>query len=216
MKKLTVLLLWLAATCSPAAVNVGDTYAQVLQEKGLPAAKVEVGATHILHYPDQVIRIKDGLVIEIARVTPANAAVPVAARLSASSTPASTSVDSSPAWLSDYAGAMAQAKEQNRHVFLFFTGSDWCGWCKRLQSEILTTPEFRRYAQDKLVLVELDFPRKRILSSAIKAQNAKLAAKYAIEGYPTVIVLDSSGKKIGELGYQEGGPGPFVEKLDKL
>jgi protein disulfide-isomerase len=119
-------------------------------------------------------------------------------------------------WSTDYKAALAQAKAENRHVFLFFTGSDWCGWCKRLQKEILTTPEFGKYAGEKLILVELDFPRAKPQASAVKAQNAKLAERFKIEGYPTVIVLDSSGKPVGQLGYQEGGPGPFVDALSKM
>ena len=119
-------------------------------------------------------------------------------------------------WTTDYKAALAQAKAQNRHVFLFFTGSDWCSWCKRLNREILSTDEFKEYAGKKLILVELDFPRGKPQSNEVKEQNAKLADRFKIEGYPTVIVLNSSGKKVGELGYQEGGPSPFVEALDKL
>jgi protein disulfide-isomerase len=119
-------------------------------------------------------------------------------------------------WTTDYKAALAQAKAQNRHVFLFFTGSDWCSWCKKLNREILSTDEFKDYATKKLILVELDFPRGKPQSNEVKEQNAKLADRFKIEGYPTVIVLNSSGKKIGELGYQEGGPSPFVDALSKM
>jgi protein disulfide-isomerase len=85
-----------------------------------------------------------------------------------------------------------------------------------LNREILSTDEFKEYAGKKLILVELDFPRGKPQSNDVKEQNAKLADRFKIEGYPTVIVLNSSGKKIGELGYQEGGPSPFVEALSKM
>ncbi|MEO6004625.1 MAG: thioredoxin family protein [Opitutus sp.] len=119
-------------------------------------------------------------------------------------------------WTTDYEAALTKAKAENRHVFLFFTGSDWCSWCKRLNGEILSTPEFKSFASEKLILVEVDFPKSKPQSPAVKRQNASLAETHKIEGYPTVIVLDSSGKKVGELGYQEGGPGPFVEALKKM
>ena len=119
-------------------------------------------------------------------------------------------------WQTDYAAALKQAKTENRKVFLFFTGSDWCSWCKRLNQEILSTPDFARYAKEKLILVEVDFPKKRPQSATLQTQNAKLARTYHIEGYPTVVILDSSGKKIDELGYQEGGPSPFLARLSKL
>jgi len=119
-------------------------------------------------------------------------------------------------WTTDYKAALEQAKADDRRVFLFFTGSDWCSWCKRLNKEILSTPEIQKFAGDKLVLVELDFPRSKAQPGAVKAQNAKLAQQYKIEGYPTVIVLDSAGKKVGELGYQQGGPVPFIEAIGKM
>jgi thioredoxin-related protein len=119
-------------------------------------------------------------------------------------------------WTTDYTAALAQAKSENRKVFLFFTGSDWCSWCKRLNKEILSQDGFKEYAAKNLILVELDYPRSKSQPREVKAQNAKLMDTYKIEGYPTVIVLDSAGKKVGELGYQEGGPGPFVEALGKM
>lgn len=119
-------------------------------------------------------------------------------------------------WTTDHAAALSEAKAENRKVFLFFTGSDWCGWCKRLNREILSTPEFSQFASENLVLVELDFPRGKTQSAELKAQNTKLAQKYQIRGYPTVVVLDGAGRKVGELGYQEGGPGPFIAALKKM
>jgi thioredoxin-related protein len=118
--------------------------------------------------------------------------------------------------MTDFAAARDQAKAQGRHVFLFFTGSDWCGWCQRLNQEILSTPEFAQYAGEHLILVELDFPRGKPQSQALVAQNARLQQQYRIRGYPTVIVLDSSGRAVGHLGYQEGGPGPFLEALSRM
>ena len=49
-----------------------------------------------------------------------------------------------------------------------------------------------------------------------QAQNAELAQRFKIRGYPTVIVLDSSGKKVGQLGYQRGGPAPFIEAIGEM
>ncbi|HTO02718.1 MAG TPA: thioredoxin family protein, partial [Opitutus sp.] len=119
-------------------------------------------------------------------------------------------------WTTDYPAALEQAKADDRRVFLFFTGSDWCSWCKRLNREILSTPEFKKFADDRLVLVELDFPRSKAQPAAVKAQNTQLAQRFKIRSYPTIIVLDRSGTKIGQLGYQRGGPAPFIEALGKM
>lgn len=119
-------------------------------------------------------------------------------------------------WLTDVPQAQAQAKKNNKLVLMDFTGSDWCPWCIKLRNEVFDTQEFKTYADKNLVLVEVDFPRKKVQSAELKKANAALERKYGIQGYPTVIVLNADGKKVGELGYQPGGPKPFLAALDKL
>jgi thioredoxin-related protein len=119
-------------------------------------------------------------------------------------------------WLTDLPKAQAKAKTENKLVMLDFTGSDWCGWCIKLNKEVFSKPEFSEYANKNLVLVEVDFPRSKKQSAELKKANAALQEKYKIEGYPTIIVLNSDGKKVGELGYQPGGPKPFIAELEKL
>jgi len=119
-------------------------------------------------------------------------------------------------WLTDLAKAQALAKAENKMVLLDFTGSDWCPWCIRLKNEVFSQPEFIAYANKNIVLVEVDFPRQKHLSSEQKQANQKLAAQYHIEGYPTVIVLDSNNRKIGESGYKSGGPTPYIASLEAM
>lgn len=119
-------------------------------------------------------------------------------------------------WLTDAAKAQTQAKTESKLVLLDFTGSDWCGWCIKLNKEVFSTPEFAEYAKKNLVLVEVDFPRKKALSDAQKKANQALQDKYKIEGYPTLILLDGNGRKAGELGYLPGGPKAFIAALEKI
>ena len=119
-------------------------------------------------------------------------------------------------WGEDYDKGLAQAKADKKLVLLDFTGSDWCGWCIKLDKEVFSQAEFGEYAKKNLVLVELDYPRSKEQSKEIKAQNEKLQKEYKIEGYPTIIVLNAEGKKVGELGYQPGGPKAFIAALEKL
>ncbi len=119
-------------------------------------------------------------------------------------------------WLTDLPKAQAKAKEEKRMVLLDFTGSDWCGWCIKLHNEVFSKPEFAEYAKKNLVLVEVDFPRKKKLSAEQKKANDALQQKYKIDGYPTIIVLNGEGKKIGKLGYMPGGPKAFIAELEKV
>ena len=118
-------------------------------------------------------------------------------------------------WTTDLPKAQAQAKTEKKLVLMDFTGSDWCGWCIKLHKEVFSQQEFADYAKKNLVLVEVDFPRAKEQSAALKKANQALQEKYKIEGFPTIIVLDGEGKKLGELGY-EPGPKQFLNKLEKL
>ncbi|MBA3542911.1 MAG: thioredoxin family protein [Chthoniobacterales bacterium] len=119
-------------------------------------------------------------------------------------------------WLTDFDPAQSEARTENKMLLINFTGSDWCPPCIMLHRQILSQPEFAEYAAKNLVLLEIDFPHTKEQSAALKAANEKLAERYGIYGFPTVIVLDFSGKKVGELGYMPGGPEAFIAELEKL
>jgi protein disulfide-isomerase len=118
-------------------------------------------------------------------------------------------------WLDDFEKAKTQAKAENKKILLDFTGSDWCGWCKKLEAEVFSQPAWKEYAAKHLVLVELDFPRSFQLPTETKQQNDKLAQKFRIQGYPTIIITSAGGNKKGELGYVAGGPEAFIKALEK-
>jgi len=119
-------------------------------------------------------------------------------------------------WLTDYAQALTTAKAQNKPVVMDFTGSDWCGWCIKLDREVFSAADFKTYAAKNLVLLKVDFPRRTALPAQEQAQNDKLAAQYGIQGFPTVVVLKPDGSKAGELGYLPGGPKAFIAALEKV
>jgi protein disulfide-isomerase len=121
-----------------------------------------------------------------------------------------------PGWLTSYDQAQKEAQSKHRLLLMDFTGSDWCGWCIMLDKEIFSKPEFKEYASKNLVLLELDFPRMKRMPADTVAQNERLAIQYRIQGFPTVVVLDSSGKPVGALGYMQGGPQAFIAQLERL
>lgn len=120
------------------------------------------------------------------------------------------------AWMTDLGVAQNRAYAENRLVLINFTGSDWCGWCIRLKNEVFSKPEFLAFAERHLMLVEVDFPRRKPISAQQRAINEALSNKYGIEGYPTVILLNSKGDRIGQLGYMEGGPAPFIKAVRRI
>ena len=119
-------------------------------------------------------------------------------------------------WSTDLTAAKAKAKEAGKHVLIDFTGSDWCPPCKALHKNVFTTDEFSKYAKENLILVELDFPNKKPQSAELKETNQKLAKQYKIEGYPTVILLDPSGKELmREVGYSGEKPAEYIAMIKK-
>jgi protein disulfide-isomerase len=119
-------------------------------------------------------------------------------------------------WTVDCRAALAQAKQEKRRVFLLFTGSDWSAFSQRFHKEILSSPEFARYAIDNLVLVMIDFPKTFTQPEALKSQNNALMKAFKIERLPMVVILNSEGKPLGLLPFEEGGPANFIDSLKKL
>ncbi len=119
------------------------------------------------------------------------------------------------AWKTDYSAALAQAAKENKMVLLDFTGSDWCGWCIKLQKDTFSKPEFKKFAEKGLVLVELDFPREKAQSAELKKQNEELAEKFGVQGFPTLVLLDPQGQEAArQVGYLPGGPGAFIQWVE--
>lgn len=126
---------------------------------------------------------------------------------------AASAAASNGGWLTNYDQALALAKKEKKKVLLNFTGSDWCGWCVRLDEEVFSKKQFVDYAREHYVLVKLDFPRRSKLPADLKKQNDRLAKKYKVRGFPTVVVLNSNGKKHTTGGYVAGGPKAFLRSI---
>ncbi|MDX2302660.1 MAG: thioredoxin family protein [Microscillaceae bacterium] len=122
-------------------------------------------------------------------------------------------------WLDDFQKAQALAQEQNKPILMVFSGSDWCKPCILLEKEVFKNQLFQQFAQDKLILLKLDFPRRRKneLSSEIKIQHETLAETYNPEGaFPRVMLLDKSGKILGIINHQSNQTEEFVNQIKSL
>jgi thioredoxin-related protein len=119
-------------------------------------------------------------------------------------------------WVTDFEAAKKSAAEGKKDLLLDFTGSDWCGWCIKLNEEVFSKEPFKAGTKDKFVMVELDFPRKKELDAKLKEQNEALQEKFQIQGFPTIMLCDATGKPYAKTGYQPGGPEKYVAHLDEL
>ncbi|MFZ4395748.1 MAG: thioredoxin family protein [Kiritimatiellia bacterium] len=119
-------------------------------------------------------------------------------------------------WQDDFSLAQSQAKKEGRPILADFTGSDWCGWCIKLDKEVFSQKAFQDYAASNLVLFVADYPRRKKLSAKTQKQNEGLQGKYQIQGFPTVLLLDAEGKVLEQTGYQPGGADAYVTSLKGL
>jgi thiol-disulfide isomerase/thioredoxin len=116
-------------------------------------------------------------------------------------------------WYTNLDSAVTLSNESGKPIFGFFTGSDWCGWCIKLQREVFAKPAFIAWAQENVVLLELDFPRSKVLPQELKTQNQNLQQAFGVTGYPTIWVFtaaknaETSNFSLtawGKLGYPQG------------
>jgi protein disulfide-isomerase len=126
-------------------------------------------------------------------------------------------------WFVDVDEAFAKSKKTGRPILANFTGSDWCGWCKRLSASVFTQDEFKKWADKNVILLELDFPRRKVLPQEIQNQNASLQQAFRVSGYPTVWVFDLdkdknnqySIKALGKTGYTATAK-EFISGVDQM
>jgi len=126
------------------------------------------------------------------------------------------SLQASDIWSTDYEASIAQAAASKKAILLEFTGSDWCPPCMKQNKDVFEQSAFEDYAKDKLVLVKLDFPRRKEQDPALKERNQKLSTQYGVEGFPTIILLSPEGKELSrQVGYGGGGVTGFIDWANK-
>ena len=122
-------------------------------------------------------------------------------------------------WETDFEIAKQISSVENHPIILDFQGSDWCAPCIKLDREIWSSDEFKSYSKEHFVMLQADFPRKKINSLPDEQQqkNNQLAEKYNKQGYfPFVVILDKEGNVLGEAGYEKMTPSAYIKKLESF
>ncbi|MFH0761199.1 MAG: thioredoxin family protein [Bacteroidota bacterium] len=99
--------------------------------------------------------------------------------------------------------AIAQAKAENKHVFIQ-VGGNWCGWCKLFHAYIDEDPEIKKLLEEKYVFT--------LLNWSPENYNTELMKEYrnpARLGFPVFLILDGNGTLIHtqDSGLLEEGKG---------
>ena len=111
-------------------------------------------------------------------------------------------------WDTDMRVASMQSLQTGKPVFAYFEGSDWCGWCKKLNTLVFSQPGFATWVQQNVILLQVDFPQTIQLPPVLQYQNDLLESAFAVKGYPTVWIFkplsidqDTKETKLQPLGY---------------
>jgi thiol:disulfide interchange protein len=121
-------------------------------------------------------------------------------RTSGSSATAATSAI---AWEKDLAGALARAESESKLVMVDFY-TDWCRWCQVMDDKTFSDGAVQTELK-RMVVVKLDAER----------DGRDAARRYRVEGFPTILFLDGSGREVGRIpGYMP--PEPFLEELGDI
>lgn len=119
-------------------------------------------------------------------------------------------------WQTNIEDSLKDAKASQKPLFIFFTGSDWCGWCKKLDAQILSKKDFIEYAEEDMIMVKLDFPRSLPQTEEIKKYNREQLKKFGVRGFPTILILDSKGDIKGKTGYRDLTPSKYIEHIKEF
>lgn len=98
-------------------------------------------------------------------------------------------------WHDSYEAALAAAKQSDKPVMADFY-TDWCGFCKRMDREVLSQPA--------IIKTLAGFEAVKVDGEA----RADLVDRYGIRGYPTFLFVDADGRELYRAsGYSP--PKPF-------
>src|ERR1700739_3694530 len=93
-------------------------------------------------------------------------------------------------WYTNLTEASTVSLKTGKPIFAFFTGSDWCGWGKKLHTAVFNKKGFIAWAEKHVVLLELDFPKRKQLSPELTKQNNDLQRAFNVTGFPTVWIFN--------------------------
>jgi thioredoxin-related protein/tetratricopeptide (TPR) repeat protein len=99
--------------------------------------------------------------------------------------------------------AQAEAAARDTVVMIEFY-TDWCNWCRRLESDTFSAPEVRR-----------EMARFVSVRRNAEKEGAALADRFEVDSYPTMVFLDPEGHEMDRiLGYLP--PDTFVSRVERI
>ena len=127
-----------------------------------------------------------------------------------------TSVSAEVKWQTDMKVAQENAAKEGKDIFVYFTGSDWCSYCRVLHSKVFDKDNFLENLKKEYILLKIDFPQRNPLPEVEQMKNEKLSTDYSVEGFPTVLLMDKDGRAFAKTGFRDEGPAEYAKHLKTI
>jgi protein disulfide-isomerase len=124
-------------------------------------------------------------------------------------------------WVKNYPQALKIARRLHRPLVLNFAGADAGEATQKIRREIWETADFRTYAAQKLVLVDMEFPPLDELVAARERgdptllEKMTLAAAYGIAQLPATIIVRPDGEPIIGFTFTDQTPPDYVQMIKR-
>ena len=112
-------------------------------------------------------------------------------------------------WATDFDKALATARVDSKPIYVYFTGSSWCIWCKKMDREIHNQDGFRQKTVGRFLFVKVDLPAGAQPNEKVQ----KLIDRYKVHGVPTVVILSPAGDELARFRYQQMAPEEYADAV---
>ena len=115
--------------------------------------------------------------------------------------------------------ALPVAQKEQRSIMLNFTGTDWCTACIHLRTKIIDSAEFETAMGDKLLLVEVDYPRTPALVNKISPEERQkrenMLVSYRAQGLPYAVLMDENGYPFATLPGASRTTADYLKRVEE-
>jgi thioredoxin-related protein len=102
--------------------------------------------------------------------------------------------------ITDWNKAKELAKKENKQILIILTGSEWCAPCKKMDKRVIENSEFKKYAENNLVIFLVDLPGGGlVMNSKVYQDYERFQKKYETKALPSLTLTDKNGIKIKTL-----------------
>lgn len=115
-------------------------------------------------------------------------------------------------WSPTFFDALQVARRDRRLILIYFT-ADYCGWCKKLETQVLSNSKFISAVEPKFSFYKALHEEGEVHDHQIQAKNQSLSMRFHVDGFPTLVILDWNEKEVARFHYEDVSADDYAKKL---